>query len=37
MDFTVSHCANRDAEFLMNAERTVIRQNGAAKKSPPVS
>ena len=36
IDFTVSHCANRDAEFLMNTVRTVIRQNGAVKKSPPV-
>ena len=36
MYFTVSHCTNRDAEFLMNTERTVIRQNGAVKKSPPV-
>jgi len=36
MDFTVSHSPNRDAGFLMNAVRTVIRQNIAVKKSPPV-
>ena len=36
IDFTVSHCANRDADFLMNTERTVIRQNVVLKKSPPV-
>ena len=36
MDFTISRCANRNAKFLMNAVRTVIRQNGAVKKTPPV-
>ena len=36
MNFTVSHCANRDAEFLVNAERTVIPQNCCGKKTPPV-
>ena len=36
IDFTVSHCANRNAEFLVNAERIVIPQNVVVKKSPPV-